>query len=60
MIEIKRAIKKTEEFEFTIDNKQLVSLLRRAGINVQDNAEITFTVPNGGDYSGMKLEVSET
>jgi len=52
--------KKTIEHECVFNRFKFIKLLREAGFkNVPDDAKITITVPGGGDYSNMTLDIDD-
>lgn len=57
-VRIKTTTKKTARAE--LDRKTLVKIIRAAGGGrVPKDAEVTITVPSGGDYSGMTLPIDD-
>lgn len=37
----------------------LIRAIREAGIDVPDNAQVTFQVPGGGDYSNCEVDLDD-
>ena len=51
--------KKIIKHEATIDRVKFMELLAAARYPVTDDAKITMTVPGGGDYSNMTLDIDD-
>lgn len=43
----------------SLTGETILALLKRDGVPVPDGAEVTFTVPSGGDYSGDDVHVND-
>lgn len=43
----------------TVSRSTLIAAIRDAGIDVPPNAEVTFRVPGGGDYSSTDVELDD-
>lgn len=56
---IKTDVMLTEQHELNLTGLEIADLLCRAGINVPQDAKITFTVPRGGDYCGTIIEIDK-
>jgi hypothetical protein len=56
-IRIQKSVRKIEEIQLSLDSKAIIGLLRKEGYEVPINAEVTFKVPTGGDYSGTTLHL---
>jgi len=41
----------------TLTKEDIIEFLRMKQKNVPDNAEVSFDVPSGGDYSGVTLDI---
>lgn len=61
MIDIQRStvVETTRRFDVRINGDQLRELLKSAGVLVPPGAEITFTVPGGGDWSNMSIDIDD-
>lgn len=46
----------TKRHRVIIERNILIELIRNK-MDIPDNAKIKFTVPSGGDYSGMEIDV---
>lgn len=43
-----------------VTRSTLLAAIRQSGIEVPDDAEVTFRVPGGGDYSNMDVELDNS
>jgi hypothetical protein len=43
--------------ELQLSREDIINLLRKAGYTAPASANVTFTVPRGGDYSGTTVDV---
>lgn len=46
-------------YKIHLGRKEIINLLRLSGVVVSDRAGVCFTVPSGGDWSGMEVDISE-
>ncbi len=47
----------TKRIEFALTREHIIELLRQAGHDIADDAEVVFQVPGGGDYSNCEVDV---
>lgn len=45
--------------ELILTSDHIRALLSKSGIHIPDGVTVQFTVPRGGDYSGMTLDIDE-
>lgn len=50
---------KTTTFTSTTTTQEISAKDLRSALNVPDNARLFVTVPSGGDYSSMELDIDE-
>lgn len=43
---------------FSLTGKDIIDLLRARGHTVPDDANVSFTIPGGGDWSNTELQIS--
>lgn len=56
-IEVTERVVTNRKVELKLDHKAIIDMLNAHGFQVPDNANVTFDVPGGGDWSNMSLSV---
>lgn len=56
-LELETSTTTTKQRVIKLTGQQIIELLRKAGHDVPYNAEVSFLVPSGGDYSGMTVDI---
>lgn len=51
--------RRVTNYEMTLTGQCLLDMLRARGHGIPDDALITVTVPRGGDYGGIDLDVRD-
>lgn len=57
-MDIEKDVKTTYTLKLT--GKDILSLLKETGNIEQDTGSVEVTIPSGGDYSGMNLDIDDT
>jgi hypothetical protein len=59
MFQIDKSVTIETRHHAELDRHKLLTLLRRAGHNVPDNAGIFVQVPGGGDWANCTLDIDD-
>lgn len=56
-LETRQTVETKQRFRLAITGENLRNLLAAAGHQIPKNARIIFTVPGGGDWSNMAIDI---
>jgi 5-enolpyruvylshikimate-3-phosphate synthase len=49
----------TRQHELTLTRQMIISMLRSSSVKIADDAQVTFHVPGGGDWSNQDINIDE-
>ena len=56
-IQMQATIITDQKYKVEITGEMIIAMLRETGMTIPDSATVSFTVPGGGDWSNMSIDV---